>query len=1317
MEETLSKLNGYKRVIEVEDFIDFLYSNKLISEENYYVVQQKKQSARIHELFEIIHSKENLETVFDYLKDRYPEEANTQEQERAYRVSVALGGFPKLPPNYIPRQSLVEDVRRKFLNLEWKTKLVIHGMMGYGKSCLVNEILSDSTVRKYFDNCIFWIKLGDCHQKEDALQPMWRLYTTASEMISQKISHNEDDVDNLKRLLIMLFIDNRLKNSLLILDDANNEEVLECFDIVNCKTVITTQNKNILRNEEAVLVEVKTGFSRRESLNLFKKSLKVDHELPAAADEIHSICQGHPMLIALIGSYLSENADYIKEEEGKSIWDFVKTMVMKGHYRLNKYNTTEVDILQMIKKCIENLLTSDLKDLYEDLAIFPPDVNIPPEVLKTLWDVSHDDVRNIMNKFAEKSLIVPFYHKDLKTYIYGIHDIHLNYLKDITKDCSVLLHRKLLSGYDRLTGKNYANLPNDNYTLQFIGYHLYYGEYFDRFDIYFDLRFLAAKVKAVGKEDVLRDMDKYQIYITREDNILSEKLKQYKDFIKRCGGNLYSYEKTDIIQYALRENRDSYVFKDAIKLAKTGNQLYLQLQKPCEEFDYSQKINVKDDITSACFVDSPQSILIGTTNGKIKLFYEQSVKEIANFVGHEGAIKSLIISPDKSYFLSVSIDGTVLMWKFAADSARNSRDFTNLLQISPKSKQSYWQDMHTADRGQVSPRKRFGVFESEEDHLISAGFCNNFPNTFRIITGSERGNVSVWDARTETRLFSTGPRGMPAPCVLYLETHIMILIAFACQDDIFVYRIKDDQPSFHCQLHNANNCNSLFASDDNFFAISDKNLKQWRWEKGRMEMVYNISDPTKVNICSTLTVDNQFLVVSTNKNTVYIWDIQKKKLLREFPNKGLAKSLDTFYDEDRSVHILLIGSDRKTLQQCHIQPYEREPHTENMPICTPFWRKNNVLTAVISKENKIQVFSGYIIISESEVIHPKVTCTCFSVCGNEVIYGLSNGEVHIFKIRSKTNTCLQEATGAEVTYLKSYDPSNSYYNRTPTGESGGSFDSLDFLDCETGLLIVIFGDELVKIYKGNKVYEKKIVNPTVFHKLDRLIFVDNFCQIYDWQQDNGFADISNSTISKTVQSKLAVFASHNSHLALFYKQDDWRYMDILSLADSSKSLRHEKLADKVRSACFSGDGSLLAVGFMSGNIEVWNLRDCFKRTTLKLHDDPVEGLLFSPNFEPILISLGTEIAWWNLKSLKKIVKSKGRPKSIDILENVPYDLCSMDFSYWRDRTPLDGNDFLLSCMKLGGKAKYMSASNDFDSFLAIDDNGKVYIMEIVRPDN
>lgn len=67
-------------------------------------------------------------------------------------------------------------------------------------------------------------------------------------------------------------------------------------------------------------------------MNLFKKSLKLDRELNGPAEEIHYICQGHPMLIALIGSFLQENADEVRGCSPQ-IWQYIKEMFLRGHYK------------------------------------------------------------------------------------------------------------------------------------------------------------------------------------------------------------------------------------------------------------------------------------------------------------------------------------------------------------------------------------------------------------------------------------------------------------------------------------------------------------------------------------------------------------------------------------------------------------------------------------------------------------------------------------------------------------------------------------------------------------------------------------------------------------------------------------------------------------------------------------------------------------------------------------------------------------------------------------------------------------------------
>lgn len=72
------------------------------------------------------------------------------------------------------------------------------------------------------------------------------------------------------------------------------------------------------------------GFSEKESVALFSKCLGISpKDLPNEVKQIHSICKGYPMLIALIGSFLEDNRE--SGCPGQDVWSFIID-------NLNNYN-------------------------------------------------------------------------------------------------------------------------------------------------------------------------------------------------------------------------------------------------------------------------------------------------------------------------------------------------------------------------------------------------------------------------------------------------------------------------------------------------------------------------------------------------------------------------------------------------------------------------------------------------------------------------------------------------------------------------------------------------------------------------------------------------------------------------------------------------------------------------------------------------------------------------------------------------------------------------------------------------------------------
>ena len=117
---------------------------------------------------------------------------------------------------------------------------------------------------------------------------------------------------------------------------------------------------------------------------------------------------------------------------------------------------------------------------------------------------------------VSKSLIAQHVQEQSYAVLYGIHDLLLDYLKSqITPEEQRLVHRKLIDAYIDKCQNNFGALPNDNYIFWFLGYHLYKAEYTQLFQqIYLNLQFVSAKLRATGPSDLLNDFRKYEDYIS-----------------------------------------------------------------------------------------------------------------------------------------------------------------------------------------------------------------------------------------------------------------------------------------------------------------------------------------------------------------------------------------------------------------------------------------------------------------------------------------------------------------------------------------------------------------------------------------------------------------------------------------------------------------------------------------------------------------------------------------------------------------------------------------------------------------------------------
>lgn len=74
-------------------------------------------------------------------------------------------------------------------------------------------------------------------------------------------------------------------------------------------------------------------------------------------------------------------------------------------------------------------------------------------------------------------------------------------------------------------------------------------------------------------------------------------------------------------------------------------------------------------------------------------------------------------------------------------------------------------------------------------------------------------------------------------------------------------------------------------------------------------------------------------------------------------------SLDTIYDEEKCVYLLLIATDSHTLQLFPVQPFDDvdKPRIKGLPLAI-LWKRKNVLSVFEATEGCLQVINSTFII-------------------------------------------------------------------------------------------------------------------------------------------------------------------------------------------------------------------------------------------------------------------------------------------------------------------------------------------------------------------
>ena len=240
--------------------------------------------------------------------------------QEAVQLSDLLlqGGVPNPPSNTIPRQKELDSIKDGLASLASGRFLAVHGMPGSGKSVLAAESVRDPQVTlNNFSGGVFWFKVG----MVDSDQLLGRLRALCTKLDAP---HLPSSIEEAQEILRKLFLSPQYSDSLLILDDVWSPMVVRTFTLP-VRVMVTTQDVSVMEvvRDLFTVVEIRSGFTESESLELFSSYLRVPQEyLPAEAVDIHAECKGSPMVISLIGSLISESGRSQRTQRQSGRWSY-----------------------------------------------------------------------------------------------------------------------------------------------------------------------------------------------------------------------------------------------------------------------------------------------------------------------------------------------------------------------------------------------------------------------------------------------------------------------------------------------------------------------------------------------------------------------------------------------------------------------------------------------------------------------------------------------------------------------------------------------------------------------------------------------------------------------------------------------------------------------------------------------------------------------------------------------------------------------------------------------------------------------------------
>ncbi len=361
-----------------------------------------------------------------------------------------------LPADYVPRPREFEALIEKLLDQRREEPVAItaalRGAGGYGKTTMARALCHDERIQQAFDDGILWVTLGEhpgnlMGKVEDLIY-----------MLNQE-RPGFTGIDAAAARLAELLAD---RDILLVVDDVWDAIHLKPFlhGGNRCARLITTRNEDVLpAHAQSLVVD---AMQPGEAVQLLSYGLQTGAFTATDMQVVR-------VLVARLGEWalLLKLANGVLRERvgrGEALANALvylnKALDRRGLTAFDAQNAQARDAaVSATLRVSFDLLYGEQYARYQELAVFPEDVDIPLATLQKLWGATGGlddfDTEELCQRLYRHSLLLTF---DLATRTIRLHDVIRVYLQTAVGAALPALHAHLLDAY-ALT--RWADLSHD----------------------------------------------------------------------------------------------------------------------------------------------------------------------------------------------------------------------------------------------------------------------------------------------------------------------------------------------------------------------------------------------------------------------------------------------------------------------------------------------------------------------------------------------------------------------------------------------------------------------------------------------------------------------------------------------------------------------------------------------------------------------------------------------------------------------------------------------------------------------------------------